>query len=138
MALKQLQQVQYNFEQQLYQKLTLRQADIKLLMYLNSADQTLLELCRQTNLDMSTLSRQLKAMAQRDLVIKQAVQNDRRKRRFVITKLGRSKLNDFKSAMQDYEQAIFANWSAEEKQLLKVLLNRLITSSERLLTKKGG
>lgn len=137
LALKQLQQVQHHFEQQLYQKLGLRQADIKLLTYLNEAEQTLAALRRHTNLDISTLSRQLKALVQRNLVIKQAVKSDQRKRHFLITSLGRTKLADFKTAMQEYEQAIFANWSAEEKQLLKVLLNRLITSSERLSAKKG-
>ncbi|MFD0897256.1 MarR family winged helix-turn-helix transcriptional regulator [Loigolactobacillus binensis] len=131
-ALHEFEQQRRQHERQICRQLRLNHADIRLLSYLTVSKQTLQQLQQLTGLDISTLSRQLTALTRKKMLRKQLDQRDRRKRIFTLTTLGQKQFQYFCQASANFEQAILANWTVEEQQLLKVLLGRLLTSTKRL------
>ncbi|MFD1317631.1 MarR family winged helix-turn-helix transcriptional regulator [Loigolactobacillus zhaoyuanensis] len=127
-----MEQLRQHYTQQIGQQLNLNRADVRLLSYLIESEQTLVELRHATGLDVSTLSRQLTALTHKKMLQKQREQQDKRKLKFTLTALGRTQFTRFRQASATLEQSILANWPTEEQQLLKVLLNRLLTSAQRL------
>ncbi len=131
-TLKQFEEQRQRYEQQIGQQFGLNRADVRLLSFLTDAQPTITDLHHLTGLDISTLSRQLTALTHKKLLQKHSDQHDRRKRTFILTELGRTQFQHFRQATADLEQAILANWPADEQQLLKVLLKRLVSSTQRL------
>ncbi|MFC6169100.1 MarR family winged helix-turn-helix transcriptional regulator [Loigolactobacillus jiayinensis] len=131
-TLQSIERQRQRYERQLYQQFNFNHADVRLLEFLRTTAQTLTELQQLTNLDISTLSRQLTALTRKKMLVKQADQKDQRKRYFVLTDFGKNQFMTFNQARTKMETAIFANWSAEEQQLLRVLLKRLLSSTQRL------
>ncbi|USS89650.1 MarR family winged helix-turn-helix transcriptional regulator [Fructilactobacillus cliffordii] len=104
----------------------------QLLMAINGGSDTQEKLSHTMNLDTSTLSRQLKRLLVKEMIIKHAVGQDRRQLIYQLTHLGTDALKQINAAYDQLQQQIFAQWTEDESNLLKILLNRLATSMKRL------
>ena len=99
-------------------------AEWQLLNHLSEGFDTQDKLSEETGLDNSTLSRQLSSLLKKELVSNIAVGRDRRQLIYELTLKG----SDVLTAVTHYEETIFKLWSAEEKSMARILLNRLENS----------
>ena len=83
---------------------------------------------QETGLDNSTLSRQLSSLLKKELVSNIAVGRDRRQLIYELTLKGSDVLTAVNQQHTHYEETIFKLWSAEEKSMARILLNRLENS----------
>ncbi|USS85337.1 MarR family transcriptional regulator [Fructilactobacillus myrtifloralis] len=109
----------------------------QLLMAIQQTVDTQEKLAQALKLDTSTLSRQLKRLLTKEMIAKQAVGQDRRQLVYSLTDAGQTALTQVNQDYDQLQQQIFAQWTADESQLLKILLNRLETSMKRL-DKRGA
>lgn len=82
------------------------------------------QLTEESNLDKSTMSRQVNSLVKKDLIIKTRGQD----KRYTYLKLSREALDMYKQYQKEAELAfadLLTDWSEEEKQSLSVLLLRL-------------
>ncbi|KRN79001.1 MarR family winged helix-turn-helix transcriptional regulator [Fructilactobacillus lindneri] len=99
-----------------------------MLTAINNEYNTQEKLAKEMSLDTSTLSRQLKRLVEKGMVHKTAIGKDRRQLVYNIDEKG---VNAYKSIENDYQTFklhIFEQWTDEEKNMLKILLNRLENS----------
>ncbi|QMU07674.1 MarR family winged helix-turn-helix transcriptional regulator [Levilactobacillus suantsaii] len=106
----------------------------QLLDQIGSGANTQEVLAQQTRLDTSTLSRQLKGLVAKDMVTKEAVGRDKRQLVYSITAIGTATAAEINSAFDALADQVFEHWSADERNLLQILLNRLAKSMERQRT----
>lgn len=130
--------VQKNYKQ-LLKKMTrihtLTIAEWQLLQNVLAGNDTQTELVKKTKLDVSTLSRQLSKLVEKNLLsIKKMGKKPmaRKKYLYQITDQGRTALNEMNADFEKMSSELFSQWTNEEQNLLKILLNRLNTSFERI------
>lgn len=85
-----------------------------------------------TQLDISTLSRQLKRLVEKDMLEKTAVGKDKRQLIYNVTHKGIESSTYVKTKLNALTDRIFSHWTDEEKNLLKILINRLEQSLGRI------
>ncbi|WP_062358714.1 hypothetical protein, partial [Weissella sp. DD23] len=83
------------------------------------------KLSDETGLDNSTLSRQLSSLLKKEMVSNIAVGRDRRQLIYELTVKGNDVLTAVNEQHMIYEETAFKLWSAEEKSMVQILLNRL-------------
>lgn len=137
-SLEVLLDVQKNYKQ-LLKKMTrihtLTIAEWQLLQNVLDGNDTQTELVKKTKLDVSTLSRQLSKLVEKNLLsIKKMGEKPmaRKKYLYQITDQGRTALNEMNADFEKMSSELFSQWTNEEQNLLKILLNRLNTSFERI------
>ncbi len=85
-----------------------------------------------TNLDISTLSRQLKKLLVKEMIVKTAVGKDKRQLIYKATDNGVMASEKIQAESESLKNQIFNHWTNEEKNLLKILINRLEQSLDRI------
>lgn len=103
-------------------------AEWQLLNHVSEGFDTQDKLSEETGLDNSTLSRQLSSLLKKELVSNIAVGRDRRQLIYELTLKGSDVLTAVNQQHTHYEETIFKLWSAEEKSMVRILLNRLENS----------
>lgn len=103
-------------------------AEWQLLNHVSEGFDTQDKLSEETGLDNSTLSRQLSSLLKKELVSNIAVGRDRRQLIYELTLNGSDVLTAVNQQHTHYEETIFKLWSAEEKSMARILLNRLENS----------
>ena len=114
---------------------TLTVAEWQLLQNVVDGQDTQAELVATTQLDVSTLSRQLSRLVEKKmLTIKKLGEKPttRKKYLYQITSQGRAALDGMNTDFQTMNTELFSQWTEEEQNLLKILLNRLKTSFDRI------
>lgn len=89
-------------------------------------------LSKEMELDTSTLSRQLKRLVEKEIVYKKAIGKDKRQLVYTISDLGNKAIVDIGNNYTKIKDRIFEQWSDEEKNMLKILLNRLENSMKKI------
>ncbi|AOA00938.1 hypothetical protein BFC22_07405 [Carnobacterium divergens] len=112
------------FENKLLKEHALTKATFTLLNNLIDIPKTIKKLSFETNLDKSTLSRQLDILVKKNLVI-EIKNEDRRLRNVQLSEEGQNLQNRINQNLTQQWELIFQSWSDEEKQLLMVLLGRM-------------
>lgn len=112
------------------QQLTI--AEWQLLANLDQGYTTQEQLATATELDTSTLSRQLKSLGNKEMIDKEATGRDHRQLIYSVTPAGSAALTAINAAAEKLTEQVFDKWTDEEKNLLQILLNRLETSLSRL------
>lgn len=137
-SLEVLLDVQKSYTQQL-KKLTrsshLTIAEWQLVNNIINGQDTQAELVAATQLDVSTLSRQLSKLVDKKMLTIEKLSGKpttRKKYLYHITSAGQTALNEINTAFKQMETELFSQWTNEEQNLLKILLNRLKTSFSRL------
>ncbi|MDR3241661.1 MAG: MarR family transcriptional regulator [Lactobacillaceae bacterium] len=107
-------------------------AEWQLLTNVKASFDTQDKLSKETNLDNSTLSRQLAALVKKELVLKVAVGRDRRQLIYEVTAKGEETLTTIEAAYHALEEQVFSMWANEEKSMVQILLNRLEKSVAKI------
>ncbi|WP_395318465.1 MarR family winged helix-turn-helix transcriptional regulator [Fructilactobacillus frigidiflavus] len=89
-------------------------------------------LSKEMALDTSTLSRQLKRLVEKEMVQKKAIGKDKRQLVYTISDLGNQSIKDIAQSYTKLKNRIFEQWSEDEKNMLKILLNRLGNSMKKI------
>ncbi|KID42567.1 MarR family winged helix-turn-helix transcriptional regulator [Fructilactobacillus fructivorans] len=118
--------------QALTKKSNLTISEWQLLIAITDGYTTQESLSQSMELDTSTLSRQLKRLVEKEMIRKKAVGQDKRQLIYSITDKGKNACNQINSDYADLSTRIFNQWTDEEKNLLKILLNRLETSMKKI------
>lgn len=135
-AIDQINLVYQAQKKQWAQQLDCNVAQINILLVLPQDEDAIAhaELIKAMRLDASTLSRQLGSMVNAQLIEK--LPNDKpRLRIYQLSDKGISLKNQLIQLQDAFEADIWANWSQEEQQLLRILLNRYSQSANRLENK---
>jgi DNA-binding MarR family transcriptional regulator len=83
------------------------------------------DVAQRLEVDLSTASRQVKALEDLGLVARTVDDSDRRSVRLAVTRKGRALLERVRDvAMNDFDVAL-ADWSARDRAMLAALLDRL-------------
>ncbi|EHO51105.1 MarR family winged helix-turn-helix transcriptional regulator [Lentilactobacillus kisonensis] len=104
----------------------------KLLCQVIDGNTTQETLSSRTKLDISTLSRQLKKLVEKEMIEKTAVGKDKRQLIYNVTPKGINSSTYVKTKLDELTERIFNHWTDEEKNLLKILMNRLEQSLGRI------
>lgn len=112
------------FEKKLLKEHALSKATFSMLNHLDDSSKTIKELSIITNLDKSTLSRQLDVLVKKNLAI-EIKHEDRRLRNIQLSNQGQTLKKRINQTLATQWELIFQLWSDEEKQLLMVLLGRM-------------
>ncbi|WP_429970901.1 MarR family winged helix-turn-helix transcriptional regulator [Fructilactobacillus sp. Tb1] len=89
-------------------------------------------LSHEMDLDTSTLSRQLKKLVEKEMIHKKAIGKDKRQLIYTVSQLGNDSIVDIDNNYVKLKTRIFEQWSEEEKNMLKILLNRLGNSMKKV------
>lgn len=133
-ALMTVTKAQQTLLQRMVKRYHLTVSEWQLLDQIGSGANTQEILAHQTRLDTSTLSRQLKGLVTKQMVTKQAVGRDKRQLIYTITATGTTTAAAINQAFEDLADQVFEHWSADERNLLQILLNRLAKSMDRQRT----
>ncbi|MFS7259764.1 MarR family winged helix-turn-helix transcriptional regulator [Carnobacterium divergens] len=112
------------FETNVLKKHILTKSSFSLLNHLDSNPKTIKELSHDTNLDKSTLSRQVDTLIKKNLAM-EIEHLDRRLRTVQISDYGQELQKQIHQQLDEKWDTLFQLWSNEEKQLLMVLLGRM-------------
>lgn len=104
----------------------------KLLTQVIAGNATQETLATATKLDISTLSRQLKRLLTKEMLVKTAVGKDKRQLIYKVTPTGSDADKRIEAQIMTLRDQIFNHWTDEEKNLLKILINRLEQSLDRI------
>ncbi|MBZ2202468.1 MAG: MarR family winged helix-turn-helix transcriptional regulator [Lentilactobacillus hilgardii] len=104
----------------------------KLLNHVIDGHSTQETLSAVTKLDISTLSRQLKRLVVKEMLSKTAVGKDKRQLIYSVTEKGTKSSQNVEQKVEDLQDQVFSHWTNEEKNLLKILINRLEQSLDRI------
>ncbi|MFD1124531.1 MarR family winged helix-turn-helix transcriptional regulator [Lentilactobacillus raoultii] len=104
----------------------------KLLNYVINGQTTQEALSEVTKLDISTLSRQLKRLLVKEMLAKTAVGKDKRQLIYSVTDKGTESSQRVQQEVEGFQEQVFSHWTNEEKNLLKILINRLEQSLDRI------
>ncbi|MDN2452247.1 MarR family transcriptional regulator [Lactobacillus sp. UCMA15818] len=118
----------------LSQKNGLTLAEWQLLLKIVDGASTQEKLAKMTQLNVSTLSRQLSKLLSKEFVVKKSQESQQGRRFFAYTSTfrGLDAIADMKKDIAQYSKQLFSHWSEEEQNLLQILLNRLSKSMERM------
>lgn len=94
-------------------------------------------LAEEMQLDTSTLSRQLSKLTQKEYVLVNKVESQlnvktRKSYQYRLSELGQNVLTKMNADFKEFGQKVFAQWSKEEKNFLKILINRLTQSMRQV------
>lgn len=94
-------------------------------------------LAENTNLDVSTLSRQLSRLDAKRLIKKEVIRTEEKIRSrpassYSLNEAGQASLDKMNQKFEELNQQIFEHWTDEEDNLLKILLNRLATRLQQI------
>lgn len=117
---------------QLTKQFNLTIAEWKLLHNVVSGLNTQEALAEQTHLDVSTLSRQLKKLIEKQMIVKTVIGDDKRQLRYRGTDEGIKIDQKVTQLKEQLTNVIFDHWNDEELKLLKILINRLDKSLSRI------
>lgn len=104
----------------------------KLLTQVTAGNTTQEVLSETTKLDISTLSRQLKRLVEKQMIEKTAVGKDKRQLIYKVTDKGVKASEYVQTEIDQLTKRVFNHWTDEEKNLLKILINRLEKSLGRI------
>ncbi|GAA3188828.1 MarR family winged helix-turn-helix transcriptional regulator [Lentilactobacillus kefiri] len=104
----------------------------KLLTQVIAGNTTQEKLSETTKLDISTLSRQLKRLLEKEMIEKTAVGRDKRQLIYTVTEKGTKSSEYVEAEIAKLTERVFNHWTDEEKNLLKILINRLEQSLDRI------
>lgn len=104
----------------------------KLLTQVIAGNTTQEMLSETTKLDISTLSRQLKRLLEKEMIEKTAVGRDKRQLIYKVTEKGTQSSQYIQTEIDKLTEQVFNHWTEEEKNLLKILINRLEKSLNRI------
>ncbi|KRK89796.1 MarR family winged helix-turn-helix transcriptional regulator [Lentilactobacillus sunkii] len=104
----------------------------KLLTQVIAGNTTQEMLSETTKLDISTLSRQLKRLLEKEMIEKTAVGRDKRQLIYKVTEKGSKSSQYVQTEIDQLTDRVFNHWTEEEKNLLKILINRLEKSLNRI------
>ena len=110
-------------------------AEWQLLQNVADGSNTQSELVSTTKLDVSTLSRQLSKLVKKDLLAIEKMgekPTERKKYLYTMTNKGQEVLRKMDQDFTQLKDSLFSQWTKEEQNLLKILLNRLNTSFNRI------
>lgn len=132
-----LQREYQRFIQKLAKQNKLTVAEWQLLQRISDGKNSQEILADEMQLDTSTLSRQLSKLTQKEYVSITKVDHPKKVRtrksyRYRISELGKSVLIQMNSDFDEFGNQVFAQWSLEEKNFLKILINRLTQSMRRV------
>ncbi|WP_268913066.1 MarR family winged helix-turn-helix transcriptional regulator [Lentilactobacillus sp. SPB1-3] len=106
-------------------------AEWRLLQNIISGENTQEKLSAVTKLDTSTLSRQLKRLLAKQMIIKVPIGDDKRQLIYSVTENGVNVSHSVSEQLEEQKTAVFNRWTEEETRLLKILINRLDNSINR-------
>lgn len=132
-----LQREYQRFIQKLAKKHDLTIAEWQLLQRISAGKDSQEVLSEEMRLDTSTLSRQLGKLTQKAYVLISKVNNQpnvrtRKSYQYRLSDLGKKVLAQMNTDFNEFGQKVFAQWSDEEKNFLKILINRLTQSMSRV------
>lgn len=117
--------------QRLTKKNNLTISEWQLLKKIAAKFNTQEKLSKETDLDISTLSRQLKRLVEKDMLDKHSIGDDKRQLIYTMTEVGVEYSNAVDLGFTELESTIFEKWPEDEQNLLRMLLNRLDKSLTR-------
>lgn len=117
--------------QRLTKKNNLTISEWQLLKKIAAKFNTQEKLSKETDLDISTLSRQLKRLVEKDMLDKHSIGDDKRQLIYTMTEVGVESSNTVDLGFTELESTIFEKWPEDEQNLLRMLLNRLDKSLTR-------
>ena len=94
-------------------------------------------LAENTNLDVSTLSRQLSRLDAKRLIKKEVIRTEEKIRSrpassYSLNEAGQASLDKMNQKFEELNRQIFEHWTDEEDNLLKILLNILATRLQQI------
>lgn len=107
-------------------------AEWNLLNQIINGNNTQDKISMQTGLDISTLSRQLKRLVEKSMIIKKAIGHDKRQLVYTATNKGQQSFKNIELLNKDLDGKIFNQWSDEEKQVIQKLILRLNNSLSQI------
>lgn len=111
-------------------------AEWQLLINIIDGFDTQEKLSQETKLDTSTLSRQLKNLVKKEMLIKTPTGKDKRQLVYSVSELGQNAATNINESFQKLSNMVFDRWTDEETNLLHILLNRLDKSMARVVSKR--
>ncbi len=90
-------------------------------------------LCVATRMDKVTVSRAARALVERGLVARQAIDDDRRSHLLSLTKTGRALYDQVAPKALELEAAIFDGFGEAEQEALKDMLDRIESAASRVV-----
>jgi DNA-binding MarR family transcriptional regulator len=90
-------------------------------------------LCVATRMDKVTVSRAARALVERGLVARQAIDDDRRSHLLSLTKTGRALYDQVAPKALELEAAIFDGFGEAEQEALKDMLDRIERAASRVV-----
>ncbi|KRM11565.1 MarR family winged helix-turn-helix transcriptional regulator [Paucilactobacillus suebicus] len=111
-------------------------AEWQLLINIIDGFDTQEKLSQETKLDTSTLSRQLKNLVKKEMLIKTPTGKDKRQLVYSVSELGQNAATNINESFQQLSNMVFDRWTDEETNLLHILLNRLDKSMARVVSKR--
>lgn len=131
-ALREVSKLQQQQLQSLTKSNNLTISEWQLLLSISEGYDKQETLSKEMDLDTSTLSRQLKRLVEKKMVHKKAIGKDKRQLVYDISDLGNMALKKIQISYTKLKNRIFEQWSEEEKNMLKILLNRLGNSMKKI------
>lgn len=113
-----------SLERRLLAKYGMTKSGFSIMSFINDKRITLNELANQSDLDKSTLSRQVKQLEKKGFVTKEPG-TDKRYMYLSLTPESRQLILAFSFEFEKSYSLIFKSWPADEKQLLLVLMGRV-------------
>ena len=117
----------------LLHEMGLSHSTINLIELIGDDELTLKEITKKSHLDKSTVSRQMNALAKKDLVTKTAG-DDKRYVYFKLNEQATEVFSTYHTQLEDKIQKILSGWTEEEAHMLTVLLGRFNRSMTNRLT----
>ncbi|MHC9536400.1 MarR family winged helix-turn-helix transcriptional regulator [Dellaglioa sp. BT-FLS60] len=117
--------------QRLTKKNNLTISEWQLLKKISAKFNTQEKLALETDLDISTLSRQLKRLVEKEMLDKHSIGEDKRQLIYTMTEVGVESSKAVDVGFTSLEATIFEKWPEDEQNLLRMLLNRLDKSLTR-------
>lgn len=117
--------------QRLTKKNQLTISEWQLLKKISAKFNTQEKLAVETDLDISTLSRQLKRLVEKEMLDKHSIGDDKRQLIYTMTEIGVESSKAVDKGFTELEATIFEKWPEDEQNLLRILLNRLDKSLMR-------
>lgn len=131
-ALREVSKLQQQQLQALTKSKNLTISEWQLLLAIESGYDKQEALSKEMVLDTSTLSRQLKRLVEKEMVQKKAIGKDKRQLVYTVSDLGNNAISDIEQNYTKLKNRIFEQWSEDEKNMLKILLNRLGNSMKKI------
>jgi len=113
-----------NLEKQILAKYGITKSGFSIMSFINDEKITLNELANHSDLDKSTLSRQVKQLEKKGFITKESG-TDKRYIYLSLTPESRQLIRAFSFEFEKSYSLIFKSWPADEKQLLLVLMGRV-------------